>query len=462
VILTIHLIWQVNLAYNYPLFDMSDELFHFDYVFKFSKGDWLINIYEDSISNQVFELAKSVGHWEKENIITPEAIGAVTPEIIDSIHAWGWYAVDITGGSSYEGVQPPIYYMFCAFFINLTDSMISKAYIARGVSIIFSTLTLLAYYYLLKKITHSEFIALGSLSVIIALPSWAFQAFRISNDIAAQFFVAASLLFFYHAYEQKIETSIKTTIILGILIGLAGLTKLTSLIILLPTIAACYIFLVKKNSIVKLKHLFSICFISAALCLWFYARNYALYNDFSGTQAIIQAIYLEDLTMPNNVIHAFQHFLNVVFGSAFVPYPNAYNQTLYQIITTIWWIVPAIIAIRIFLDIIPQKTFYRFFQTKISYPGKNTTLTILLFTAATSIALASIQFMMTIAIDISERYIMVITGLAVGYLVYGWETITLSTKIKVLTLIIFCLLLAFAGISHEINLISMYLGRLQT
>ncbi|MBN2604120.1 MAG: glycosyltransferase family 39 protein [Candidatus Thermoplasmatota archaeon] len=441
---------------------MSDELFHFDYVIKVSNGNWLINIYEDSISNQVFELAKSVGHWEKENIITPEAIGAITPEIIDSVHAWGWYAFDITGGSSYEGVQPPIYYAFCAFFINLTDSMISKAYIARGVSIIFSTLTLLAYYYLLKKITHSEFIALGSLSVIITLPSWAFQAIRISNDIAAQFLVAATLLVFYQAYEKKIETSTKITIILGILIGLAGLTKLTALIILIPTISACYLVLVKKKSIaIKLKHLIIIYSISAVLCLWFFARNYALYSDFTGTQAIIQAIYLEDLTMPNNIIHAFQHFLNVVFNSAFLPYPNAHNQIIYQIITTIWWIVPAIIIIRIFLDILPQKIFFRFFQNKITYPKKNITLTIMLFTMAISIALASIQFMMTIAIDISERYIMVITGLAVGYFIYGWQTISLSTKIKVITLTIFCLLLALASISHEINLISTYLSRLQ-
>lgn len=487
-IIIFHLVWRITLAFAYPLFDMADELFHFDYIYQISNGDGLINVYTDPITTQVFDLAKDVGHWTKEGIVSPNFIGDVSTEMIESIRVWGWYAVDITGSSSYEGVQPPLYHAIASIFMGLTDSMEIKAYIVRLVSIGFSTLLLLSTYVLMKKITQKEFIALGSILLLSVSPSWSLQAFRISNDVAAQFFIVFGLLIFYRFLNVKDETKVSSAVILGIIVGLAGLTKSTSLIILMFSLFVMYIFLSTSTLKLKVKGFSIILIVASVISFWFYLRNFMLYDDFVGGQTILNAIYLENIWVATNIQDSFFVIGDLTKIFLFVPFQPNFGFTLREIVINLWLITMAIMIIRLIIEMGPRIPIdmNRYFVTfaPLSYlfviigtghyvlgsmfmligvlvtsfivvkdkiKKLNPVLTTMFLSATFMMYILLVSFTFTIG-PISDRYLMTISGIAVGFAVYSVDTMLRPTT-RTIFLAILIGLLFVVSITQEINIL---------
>lgn len=462
-ILLIHVSWRGVIVFQYPLFDMADELFHFDYAVKLDAGQGLIDISTDQITNQVFELAQTTGHWKKEGIVTPTAIGAVTPEILDSIRAWGWYAFDITGGSSYEGVQPPLYYFICSLFMHLTPSMLLKAYIARLVSVGFSVLTLLATYWLIRKGLKSEFIALGSVLILTVFPSWSFQAFRISNDIATQFFILFTLLIFFKFAETHQESKIQSILILGIITGLTALTKISAVIVVLPLLLICYMFFSPARASRRAWSFSLICLIAGALSAWFYFRNLTLYGDIIGGQAIVEALYFDAPRTSHSLGEALMLLVINVPMFPFNPFPHAHNSTIFWFTLGIWLLTIMIVLLRVGCDIVPNSLINRFVQLfRLNrYPHRNKMISSLFIGSVITIGIATLNFMITVTESITERYVMVGSGIATGYLMYSITTL-LQPKQRLLFLSVFILIFTIASIYQQYNLILMMTTRLQT
>ncbi|MFC2051631.1 hypothetical protein ACFLT4_02755 [Chloroflexota bacterium] len=332
-------------------FDRADELFHFDYAYKLANGHGFINIYEDPISQDVFDAAKQLGYWKKLGLATPEEVGKLTPELLESIN--DWYKWDISGGSSYEGVQPPLYYSVCALFLKVLPikDTISQAYICRLVSIVLAVLLLLTIYKFAITVTGSKFIAICSVLLLAVAPCESFISMRISNDIASQLMIALLLLTLARYIRKRNEQlSLKSCLFLGILVGLAGLTKLTALIVSLILILAYLLLLNNSYLLNKIKAYSIIAALGLGLSGWWYVRNFLLYGDWAGGKAIVEAIYVTKPTLANIGTISLQ-YTELLKQLIFLPYYDFYLSIPHWFTLNIWILGMSFMLTRLAADL---------------------------------------------------------------------------------------------------------------
>jgi 4-amino-4-deoxy-L-arabinose transferase-like glycosyltransferase len=334
---------------------MADELFHFDYVVKLSKGDGLIHVYNDPIEDEVFDFAVDTGHWAKERIVTPVAKGGVTFEMLESIRRWGWYDTDLAGGHSYEGVQPPLYYAVAAIPVSLFEPMAWKAVAARSVSVIFSALTLVASFFVILKVSKSRFISLGAVVLLVAAPAWRFESFRIGNDIASKAMIMLVFLFFLILHERKKEVKVKWAIVLGFAVGLAALTRLDAAITLAPLLLGSYLLLSKAPLKKRVLSFMVVLVLAMIVSGPFYLRNQTLYGDFSGAHAIIEAIYIDkDLDKAPNILTAAGALLRFSTFFLFSPYLDKFEVGVLRVAGVLWLMALSILVTSLIVGFIPR------------------------------------------------------------------------------------------------------------
>ena len=495
VIVGINLAFGVSAVFQYPLFDMADELFHFDYVYRFSEGKGLINIYEDPIQDKVFDLAVDVGHWRKEGLPTPPEKGVVTPEFTESIQRWGWYPSDITGGSSYEGVQPPLYYAVAGSFAKLVEPMAWKAYAARLVTLMFSILAGLATYFLMLRISGKQFVALGTMLFLTVLPAWRFESFRINNGMASIFLILASVLLFFYLKDRQSETNLQWVLILAVVVGVASLSRLNAALVIFPVLFACYAVLSKESLSLKIRSYALILAVTAGFAGWFYIRNLLLYGDPSGGYAIINAIYIDpDLDVAPNIFAAFAAIFRFASFFVFSPSLQMYDQNILLAAGYLWLTALAISLSRVVFDVHPPlrsraefilplvfvavwvfisgaSNYYLLLLVIplyiMSVPRKNvqrvkphqiSEISLLFYFSIVPVGIAAAYFLTFIG-PISERYLLAAAPFGVGFLLYSIQS-CLHPSTRKIYLIGICFLIIFAGITHQFNQIAWLLQNL--
>lgn len=176
-------------------------------------------------------------------------------------------------GKSYEWHQPPLYYLICLPFVSMGTHGI------RCISIMMGECTLILLYLLMRVMFPEQ----GNL----ALLATAFAAFlpgnvaitsAVNNDVLVELLFTAAILML--ALRFKNGPALLNTIITGILLGLALLTKVNGLI-LVPIIVVWHFRSRDLNAAVKswLKQISLLFFISFVVSGWWYVRNMMMYHQ---------------------------------------------------------------------------------------------------------------------------------------------------------------------------------------
>ena len=348
VIVLFFLVKGTYLAITVPLFDTADEMFHFDYVYQVYQGEGPPHIFDDSIHEDVFFGAKEAGHWVKEGYATPETLGLLTSDLLDSV-TW-WYKWDISGGRSYEGVQPPLYYLVSAgvLFVMPVETISSQVIAVRLVSVGLGMLLLVLTYFMGYGLSGSRFIGVCATAFVATLPAETMIGMRASNDVLGQLGVAALGAFLAWRTLNRPDGKFDTITVIGagVLLGLAGLAKANAV----PAgviISVIFFFSGKGSLVSRIGSTSTVIGIAAIVCGWWYLRNYALYGDAIGGQALVRAIYVELPWVADTVWGAFSYHVDLVRELAFQPYLQFLPQNGYWIPKTVWLLGLSIVLLRL-------------------------------------------------------------------------------------------------------------------
>jgi hypothetical protein len=348
IIVLFFLVKGTYLALAVPLFDTADEMFHFDYAYKIYRNEGPPHIFDDGIEEEVFLAAKEAGHWVKEGYATPQELGVLTSELLDSV-TW-WYKWDISGGHSYEGVQPPLYYLLAAgaLLIVPADKVHDQVVTVRMVSVLLGVLLIILTYSLGYTLSGNRFVGICAAAFVAALPAETMIGMRVSNDIAGQVGVTAlgAFLAWRTLLQPRGKFDIVTLVGTGALLGLAGLAKANAL----PAgIIICVIFAVtgRGSFFPRIVSVISVIGLGFLICGWWYLRNYSMYGDAIGGEALVRAIYVEMPWVADTLWEALSYHVDLVRELAFQPYLQFLPKNWYWIPKTLWFLALSVIVLRL-------------------------------------------------------------------------------------------------------------------
>ena len=171
---------------------------------------------------------------------------------------------------------------------------------------------------------------------------------RASNDVLGQAGVAALGAFLAWRILNRPDGKFDTITVIGagVLLGLAGLAKANAV----PAgviISVIFFFSGKGSLASRIGSASTVIGIGAIVCGWWYLRNYALYGDAIGGQALVRAIYVELPWVADTVWGAFSYHVDLVRELAFQPYLQFLPQNWYWIPKTVWLLGLSIVLLRL-------------------------------------------------------------------------------------------------------------------
>jgi 4-amino-4-deoxy-L-arabinose transferase-like glycosyltransferase len=177
--------------------------------------------------------------------------------------------------------QPPL-----AEWIIAQVCILNKAdYFANAVQLFFLLGTLGVLNQIMLHFNTSKKTRIWASIIAFTTPSVFMQATSTQNDIVVAFFLLSSILFFIQYFK---ESTLKNTLLIGLAIGCAILTKGTAFVYLIPIILFCgayliYLIFKKEKSIISISFQMIVVFIFT-LTIGFnhYYRNFKLSGDIFG------------------------------------------------------------------------------------------------------------------------------------------------------------------------------------
>lgn len=182
---------------------------------------------------------------------------------------------------SYEAYQPPLYYALAAPIAAAWRGRPIQACVSalRRQSIVYALINIIAIFFL-GRLAAGEEAGLAAAAFSAFLPQYLFIGSTITNDGLAD--LCATLLILLTARELKASSSrrLKAPWLLGAIMGLALLSKLTTAGLAAATAAA--LALSRRPASAALTALAAPLGLAAAMAGGFYARNIRLYGDLAG------------------------------------------------------------------------------------------------------------------------------------------------------------------------------------
>jgi len=185
-------------------------------------------------------------------------------------------------GLNYIAQHPPFYYLLLLpfyLFLSQNNPAITLL-LLRIIGISLGAVTLFFAYKTVQKVAPAQkWLQMAVVCGIAFLPMFSYTAAVLNNDnlVAA---LAAMLIFFLVDPDQK---KIQWPVTVGILLGLAALTKYTALTLVIPIVIVQLIRFFQAESREEKKKIFtngvtifSIAFVIAG---WWYIRNYAVFKS---------------------------------------------------------------------------------------------------------------------------------------------------------------------------------------
>ena len=272
------------------------------------------------ITNPIFEAPDEIQHfYYVRHIARTGTLAVQTPEQVELYRQ--------------EGSQPPLYYLLGAAltaWIDTSDAETAirenphvnlgvpqafgnknavvhtraEAFPYRGVplavhvlrliSIALGALTVSAAYALGQELfPDRQSIALLAAAITAFLPQFLFISAAVSNDIA----VAATASWAIVLLARSVRRGFvwQRSLVLGVLVGLAALSKLSGLSILVPiALGLAYWGWRERRGWDALRHGLIVLAATAVAGGWWYARNWALYGDPLGMQTMLDMVGRRD------------------------------------------------------------------------------------------------------------------------------------------------------------------------
>lgn len=224
-----------------------------------------------------------------------------------------------------EFFQPPFYHVMASFVLAFarifTENTGYLVFSMRLMSIIVSMFTLYFIYKISSLVFSNRHIALGSVAFASFLPSYVNINSTVTN---ANFGDFLTTLVIYLLLIVLIKKEGKNTILLlGLIAGISMITRISMIPVLLAVplaFIAKYYPNIKANINKIIKPLVLIAVIALLISSWNFIRNYGLYGDFLGVNAM-------QLSSPPDDIAVDAMFIGRLLGWTFVTFWAAFGRT---------------------------------------------------------------------------------------------------------------------------------------
>ncbi|RLC97377.1 MAG: hypothetical protein DRI77_07340, partial [Chloroflexi bacterium] len=261
----------ISLTYNLatPIFEAPDEVWHYAYA-RYIAEEHALPTLTDDTSGAHQEVAQPPLYYAVAALVSGLAPDDDLPELMWHNPNFGYQA----GGAVNDNKNMLIHTARERFPWH---GAVLAIRLARFVSLAFGLLTVLAAWGLGREtFPQRPMLALTVAATVAFIPQFLFISSVVSNDSAAAALSTTALWAIARAINRGVTT--RRSLIIGLLIGLAALTK-TSTLLLLP-LAAATLFAIRHSSMRPFVH--SLCAIlcsASAVGGWWYLRNTLLYSD---------------------------------------------------------------------------------------------------------------------------------------------------------------------------------------
>jgi len=264
-ILALALVRGFVYAVYLPPWGLNDEQQHFHYIQSISENGAIPVVGKDYISQEIaissYETRRrEIFHWPPYPSLDPRD--------------WG------LEGHSYEGYQPPLYYLLLApvhrFASLITQNTLMKLQILKWTNVLLSLTTV----FILKKISewlfsNKPYAPFFLCSLLVWWPERTMSVSRVNNDVLTEIF-GAFLYFLLIKIGQKTAVYAQDGLLIGIVLGLGVLTKMT----FLPWV--CVILYVVFTNFRKNKKLLMSIAVLAIMIAPHVIRSLVIYGDPTG------------------------------------------------------------------------------------------------------------------------------------------------------------------------------------
>ena len=283
------IVFSSSFSYIAPVYESPDENAHLEFINYVTKYQELPDQYEGMTNKE-----KSVGQGHQHPfyyILTGFLNYALNDGSIihinsrfNKLHEWN-------GGNTFS----------VPYFYNDRNDVFNTAadkhmfYFFRILSVLFGALNIFLVYKITKLITNNELFSLLTAFLMASIPQFAFITGMINNDNLANLMSTVCLYMIVKVFKHN-GYSIKLAVTLGIVLGIAVLTKKT-LMFLPPGVVMMLFYksvFIEKEFKNSLRYLAVILSITLLISIWYFVRNSIVYNDVFGTQ-------MEIVTMPELV-----------------------------------------------------------------------------------------------------------------------------------------------------------------
>ncbi|MBS3114530.1 glycosyltransferase family 39 protein [Candidatus Woesearchaeota archaeon] len=224
------------------------------------------------------------------------------------------------GQLSTEFFQPPFYHYSASFILRFirifTQNEAYQIILLRFVSIFFSMLTLYLVHKIVSLLFKNQTLNLGILAFASFLPSYINFNSAVTNSNLADFLT--TLIIYMLLLIIAKGKSTKRIFVLGLLVGISLITRLSTI----PIVATIpFAFIVKYYPDIKkaVKPVALISIIALIISGWLFVRNFNLYGDFLGINAM-------KLASPPDIIKVNLFFLRLA-GWTFVTFWASFGST---------------------------------------------------------------------------------------------------------------------------------------
>lgn len=250
-----------------PPWGLIDEEQHVDYIQHLVQDHTIPTVGQTYLSESIVDSLFATKRWE--------IFGWQTPVSQDP-HDMG------LEGHSYEGYQPPFYYILLApLYASLPGGILAKLFALRWVMVGFSLLTLWMTYRIARRLfpPSSRWPLLASL-LLAVVPERTMAVSRVNNDVLLEVIATAFLWMCTLAILDGI--SIRKAQILGGLLGIGVLTKISMLVLV---VCLPFVFYANRKSITVRWAALWTGGLSLIFSLPLVLRNLTLYGDLTGFAA---------------------------------------------------------------------------------------------------------------------------------------------------------------------------------
>ncbi len=272
-ILFIAVVHATFYAFAIPPWALEDEEQHVDYALTI-RDEWRGPKIDEFLDQRIIDSAAETDRWQ--------ALGLSPPPSLDPAQMG-------LEGLSYEGFQPPLYYLVFGQILRVSgDDPLTAMYIGRGLSVLLFAGLVGTVWFLMRRLVKDSDIYLpaGAALLASAMPVLAAAGGRTNNDILAIFLVGLGLLAVLRLID---DPSPMNAVAVGAAGAAAALTKTSGLALFAPILIGLFILWRRREAsrqiVIDSIGLASVGAVGAAVF------TYARYGVWEGTSAIAAPMF---------------------------------------------------------------------------------------------------------------------------------------------------------------------------